>query len=108
MRLLQYLALSARGLGREVVEAVREQLPGEVSDMARKTLAELFRAEGKVEGRAEGKAEMLRHLLSLRFGPLSPEVEARLDQADPPRLESWAARLLTAGSLDEVFAVSPG
>jgi conserved hypothetical cytosolic protein len=41
--------------------------------------------------------------LARRFGPLNPDVEARLASATKDELDYWADALLTARSLDEVF-----
>lgn len=70
------------------------------------------RAEGKAEGRAEGQLDLVLRLLELRFGPLSPEHEARARAGTPADLALWAERVLGATRLDEVFdapaAGSPG
>jgi Domain of unknown function (DUF4351) len=55
------------------------------------------------EGRQEGEARMVLRLLRLKFGSLNPEVEDRVRSADPDRLLDWAERVLTAGSLQEIF-----
>jgi hypothetical protein len=39
----------------------------------------------------------------LKFGPLEPEVEERVRSADADRLLEWGERIVTAGSLAEVF-----
>jgi predicted transposase/invertase (TIGR01784 family) len=66
------------------------------------------RAEGETKGRAEGetkgRAEIVGMLLSLRFGPPSEATRARVAAATSAQLEAWAARVLTASSLDEVLA----
>jgi predicted transposase YdaD len=60
--------------------------------------------EGHQEGRREGEVEMLLRLLRLRFGPLPPDAIARLQAADPETLLHWSERVLTAATLEEVFA----
>lgn len=87
------------------------------------TIAERLKKEGRVQGRAEGRAEgrkeglkegrqegreeasrdKLRRLLEARFGPLGPEVRARLAAADLSRLDAWFDRAVTAGALASVF-----
>lgn len=62
------------------------------------------RQEGRQEGRQQGRVAVVAHLLQLKFGALSPATQQRLEQADEARLDAWAARILTAHSLDEVFA----
>ena len=54
--------------------------------------------------RREGRADMLARLLTLKFGPLTDATQQRLDQADAARLDAWAERILSASSLDYVFA----
>lgn len=62
---------------------------------------------GEARGQIHGAVLLLRDLLEQRFGPLSPEVTERLQAADLDRLRTWAERVITAGSLDEVFTDSP-
>lgn len=64
---------------------------------------EKWKQEGKVVGRIEGEGAVLKRLLARRFGPLSPEVLARIDAATLDQLEHWADNILDARSLDEVF-----
>jgi hypothetical protein len=61
--------------------------------------------QGIEQGVGRGQARLLNLLIQQRFGPLSVEVEARLQAATPEQLEAWGVRLLTAGNLEEVFAV---
>ena len=63
-----------------------------------------IRNEGHAEGRQEGEAEMLLRLLRLRFGPLSTEVTERVIAADAETLLHWSERVLSAPTLDAVFA----
>ena len=60
-------------------------------------------AQGIVQGNEEGKAESLIRLLGQRFGPLSPEVEARIKQASPDELDGWLDQVLDAPSLEAMF-----
>jgi predicted transposase YdaD len=62
------------------------------------------REEGRMEGRREGEAEMLLRLLRVRFGPLPTEVTARVTAADPETLLRWSERVLSAPTLEAVFA----
>ena len=52
----------------------------------------------------QGQARLLNLLIRQRFGQLSVEVEARLQQALAD-LEAWGMRILPAGSVEEVFGV---
>ena len=62
------------------------------------------RAEGRAEGRREGEAEVLLRLLRLRFGPLPAAVTERITAADAETLLRWSERVLSAPTLDAVFA----
>lgn len=62
------------------------------------------RLEGRQEGRQEGEAQALLRLLQIKFGSLDPDLTAQVQRADTAQLEVWLARVLTAGSLREVFA----
>ncbi|MEX1367316.1 MAG: Rpn family recombination-promoting nuclease/putative transposase [Nannocystaceae bacterium] len=61
-------------------------------------------AKGKIEGKTEGKAEVLLELLQLRFGSVPEATRAKVDDAKLPQLDVWVARVLTAKTLEEVFA----
>ena len=56
------------------------------------------------EARTEGRADLLRNLLTVRFGKLSARNEQRLRRASAAQLDLWGERLLHAKSLREVFA----
>ena len=64
-------------------------------------------ALGRREGEALGRRELLLRLLSLKFGALSDEVRARLEGGSREEVERWAERVLSAGSLEEVFVPTP-
>lgn len=73
------------------------------SDFARKYVAE-GRREGRDQGLVEGQRAIVLRLLTRRFQPLPPEALARIEKADAATLETWADRLLSAESLDEVWS----
>lgn len=79
------------------IEAMLEDSPyGE--EMAKK-----FRVYAYEQGLAKGERKALLRLLRIRFGEL-PEVDlARIQAAECAALERWGERMLTAGSLAEVF-----
>lgn len=62
------------------------------------------RVEGRQEGRVEGEYALLSKQLEKRFGPLPENIVERLKGASPTQLEAWGLRLLSAGTLDEVFS----
>lgn len=59
---------------------------------------------GRQEGQLEAFTSLLLYQLNLRFGPLSTDVTDRISQATPEQIKSWAGRLLSARTLDDVFA----
>jgi hypothetical protein len=62
------------------------------------------RDEGREEGREEGQRALLEQLLLTRFGPLDDASKRRLLEAPAERLLAMAQRVMTASTLDEVFA----
>jgi hypothetical protein len=80
------------------------------SDFAKKYVAEGLEEgikEGTKKGIELGYRAVLRELLQQRFGELPADALARLDEADADTLDAWARRVLTAGSLADVFAPEP-
>jgi hypothetical protein len=67
-------------------------------------LVEFGKDQGREQGRLEGEAKTLLKLLELRFGRVPEDVAARVRAAPEPQLERWVERVLTAASLDDVFA----
>ena len=58
---------------------------------------------GSLKGRLKGEAIVLERLLTKRFGPLSDDIRARLENATAEQLELWTDRILDAVSLAAVF-----
>ena len=58
---------------------------------------------GMEKGRQEGEGLLLRRLLTQKFGPLPPDIEAKLTSASIAELEAWSDRLLAADSLGSIF-----
>lgn len=54
--------------------------------------------------RAKGEAKLLLKQLGLRFGPLSDATRARVEAASVEQRDTWAERILTAPTLDDVLA----
>jgi hypothetical protein len=63
------------------------------------TTAEMLRTEGRAEGRAEALVEML----TVKFGPLPDSVPQTVHAASIDQIKVWAARAVTAETLDQVF-----
>jgi predicted transposase/invertase (TIGR01784 family) len=59
--------------------------------------------KGLQRGKQEGFSEMLHGQLTKKFGPLSAEIENKLNNADHEQLLLWSERILTANSLGDVF-----
>ena len=62
-----------------------------------------IREEGRQEGRQEEGVRLVLRQLRLKFGPLEPQIEERVRSADADRLLEWGERVVTAGSLADVF-----
>jgi hypothetical protein len=87
--------------------------PHEVNAMT--GFAQRFRDEGREEGRQEGRQEgqqeglqkgesaILLRLIQLKFGPPDAAIRHRVESAPADTLLSWAERILTATSMDELF-----
>jgi len=58
---------------------------------------------GEARGEQRGEARMLTRLLTLKFGPLSPETQQRISEADADTLLTWSERVLTANTIDEIL-----
>jgi hypothetical protein len=68
-----------------------------------KEARKLAEREGMAIGRQEGAANGLRKVLTLRFGPLPPEIAAKIDGASVEQIHVWAERILPAETLEEIF-----
>ena len=60
--------------------------------------------QGIEKGLARGESLVLRRLLTLRFGEIPEAVQQRIDAADAETLLLWSERVLTASTLDDIFA----
>ena len=88
-------------------EEVRNFLTIEIgpeSEDLLKTTYDRLVERGRAEGRAEGRAAMLLKLLETRFGVLPADVTERVRTASVEQLDLWAVTVLTATSLEGVFA----
>jgi len=75
------------------------------------TLGEQLRAEGREEGREEGavlgQRDLLHRMVVGRFGVLPEPLAARLASATLEQIDRWANRLVTAATVDAIFADDP-
>lgn len=60
--------------------------------------------KGLRKGRGEANRTTLSRLLGLRFGALDADTEARIGDGNTGELERWLERMMTAETLDGVFA----
>jgi hypothetical protein len=64
----------------------------------------VIREEWRQSAERDGQASILTHILAHHFGDLPPEAIERIQHAPSDTLLRWAERMLTAQSLDDVFA----
>jgi hypothetical protein len=91
----------------EIARAALEALMQQHNYTYQSDFAKKYVAEGVKEGTKNGYREVLRELLEQRFGELPADVAARLDEAEADTLRAWTRRVLTAGTLADVFAAEP-
>ncbi|SAI48608.1 Putative transposase%2C YhgA-like [Bordetella ansorpii] len=60
--------------------------------------------DGLKQGNREGRQAILGQQLVHRFGPLPADVQQRVARAQAPDLDRWALSMLSASTLDDVFA----
>ena len=105
---LFFVYLSEVDGGGPLYQAILEaDVAAEVREIAmglRKKWADEARVEGRLEGRLEGRVEILLKQLWLKFGALGGPIERRVRDGSEEDHDRWTARVLTAESLDEVFA----
>jgi hypothetical protein len=86
--------------GPEIKEAVMT-----AAEKLRKEGEEQGLKQGLTQGVLRGERRALLRQLRHRFAPsLTPAVEDRVSRASEPELEVWLDRVLTATTLEEVFA----
>lgn len=86
----------------EVRPMLKETVKGWTREWERQGLKK-GRKEGLEKGLRQGEATMLLRQLESKFGPLSAGARRRIDAADAQTLLTWGERVLSAGSLAEVF-----
>ena len=117
---MNYIVSAKRNFTREQASYLLRALPPSEQEDIMGGLAQEWLKEGYQRGRSEGlqqgiqqgmqqgvkqgEARLLIRLLSRRFGPLPEHIKTRILSASPTTLEHWSDRLLTARTLDDVFA----
>ncbi|MBI2389795.1 MAG: Rpn family recombination-promoting nuclease/putative transposase [Deltaproteobacteria bacterium] len=78
-----------------------------IAEMRREAeiMRKLDRQEALDDGRAEGQRALLLRQLATRFGALPASAVDRVNRASSRELETWAERVLSAASLEEVIGV---
>lgn len=98
--LIHYI-LAVRDIPRGVLEEhLRRILGPKVTGEIMVTTADRLRAEGQLEG----QRRMLARMLEKKFGTIPPAVRNQIGSASVAELERWSDRLLSASSLEAVFA----
>ena len=54
--------------------------------------------------RAEGRAATLLEQLDIKFGQVPTDIEHKVRTATTSQLETWTRRILTASTINEIFA----
>ncbi len=103
VQLAVYIASVSEGPEERVLELIAFWFGPEVRNVAKTTL-ETVREEGFKQGLERGSKALLERLLRAKFGAIPATIQARLDAAQGSDLERWGERILTASTLDEVFA----
>ena len=89
----------------DIMEAdsmLAERIEGWFEEATRKGIQQGTQ-QGMQQGMQQGEAMALRRLLTKRFGPLSPDLEARIEQAALVQIASWFDRAIDAPNIDVVF-----
>lgn len=55
------------------------------------------------EGRREGHADVLLRQLETKFGAVDAALQERVKGADTEQIETWATRILSAATVEDVF-----
>jgi predicted transposase YdaD len=83
---------------------IHEEIPE--AERVTMTIAEELMQKGRQEGRQEGRSSLLERQLTLKFGEIQAEHLQRLSTATAEQLVAYAERILTADSIEAVFAES--
>ena len=71
-------------------------------DIQEKSLQEGLQ-EGLKKGEIKGEAKLFLKLLVAKFGEIPDWVNSKIAKVDAKTIEQWAAKLLVANTLEEVF-----
>jgi hypothetical protein len=96
-----YVDLVFQALGDAAGKSLRAMDPAKYEYQSE--FAKKYVSQGRAEGRAEGRADIVLKLLTLKFGKLSSADKKRVQGASLEQLDRWAARVLTATTLGQVW-----
>lgn len=102
--IFRYLSVVAEELTPETIHASLADAAPEVREILMTTLAERWKAEGRIEGKAEGARLVLLSLLELKFGAVDDAERRQIEGATDLDISRWAKRVLTAASIREVLS----
>jgi hypothetical protein len=101
---LQYIGQVFDCMDEQMIQSyVRQVASNKDETMASQYVRDLM-DKGRKEGIKEGVEGVLFNLLHKRFGSVPGWVAERLHGANPQELARWCENMLTAQSLDDVFA----
>jgi hypothetical protein len=107
MVLFRYVSMVADQLGLQRFQQIVHQVLPEAQDSLM-TIAEEMRQlglkQGLQQGLHQGQRMLLLELLRTKFGTVEEQVIQRLEAADESELKRFAQRILTAGTVSEVFS----
>jgi hypothetical protein len=63
-----------------------------------------FIQKAKAKGATDTLRSIFLKLLTTRFGPISEPIQQRIHLATAPKLEAWTIRILSANSVEDLFA----
>ncbi len=105
LKLLRFIDWLIR-LPSALERALRQELAEleEQTKMSYVTSWERFaREEGIQKGEQRGEAKALLRQIQFKFGPVTPDIESRIQTAEPAQLEAWLTRILSAATPEEIF-----
>jgi predicted transposase/invertase (TIGR01784 family) len=110
-QVMRYILEVSEHVGPEALLALLEPEIGPEAKEAIVTSGQQLIQQGIEQGRQQGIEQgrqrfqdLLRRMLQQRFGDVGPRFEERIEAASIEELEGWSVRVLSAGSLADLFA----
>ncbi|MBF0438907.1 MAG: Rpn family recombination-promoting nuclease/putative transposase [Magnetococcales bacterium] len=98
-----YLMNTFTLLQKETVHEIIMQVKPEEETEMMSIFAQELMAKGEARGEARGRRVQLLRQIQRKFGSLSSQVQAQVENADLSTLDTWADRILDARTLDDLF-----